>query len=50
VKPIIRHQLDRAKRQIRDRLAPFEGGTEPRREGQAEFSGPRPTYVRLSNA
>jgi len=44
VKPIIRQQLDRAKRQIRDRLAPFEGGTAPRREGQPEFSGPRPTY------
>jgi hypothetical protein len=44
VKPILRRQLDRRKRRILDRLAPFEGGTEPRCEGQPEFSGPRPTY------
>jgi hypothetical protein len=44
VKPIIRRQLDRGKRRILARLAPFEGGTKPRGEGQPEFAGPRPTY------
>lgn len=44
MKPILRRQLDRGKRRIHERLAPFVGGTEPRRDGQPEFSGPRPTY------
>jgi len=44
VKPIIRGQLDRRKREILRRLEPLMGGAEPRRGGRPEFSGPRPTY------
>ena len=44
MKPIIRGQLDRRKREIERRLAPLIGGAEPRPGGQPEFAGPRPTY------
>lgn len=44
MKPILRHQLDRRKQEIAKRLEPLIGGTEPKQEGQPEFSGPRPTY------
>lgn len=40
----IRRQLERGKRKILRKLEPFVGGTEPRRQGQPEFAGPRPTY------
>ncbi len=40
----IRRQLERGKKKIQERLEPFLGGTEPREEGEPEFSGPRPTY------
>lgn len=44
MKRSIRRQLERARQKIEARLAPFEGGTEPRIEGQPELSAPRPTY------
>lgn len=44
MKKSIRRQLEREKQKIKARLEPFIGGTEPREEGQPEFSGPRPTY------
>lgn len=40
----VRRQLDRGKQKILRKLEPFVGGTEPRREGQPEFGGPRPIY------
>jgi hypothetical protein len=44
VKPKILRQFEQGKREIIERLKPFMGGTEPRQEGQPEFSGLRPTY------
>ncbi|MGH8847165.1 MAG: IS1380 family transposase [Polaromonas sp.] len=44
MKRSIRRQLEQSKQKIKARLAPFMGGTEPREEGQPEFSGPHPTY------
>ena len=44
MKPSVRQQLDQGKHEISERLSQFEGGTEPRQDGQPEFSGPRPTY------
>ena len=40
----ILRQVERGKREIIERLKPFVGGTEPKREGRPELSGPRPTY------
>ena len=44
MKPRIRRQFEKRKREITERLKPFIGGTEPKRHGGPEFSGPRPTY------
>lgn len=44
MKPIIRGQLDRRKREIERRLEPMIGGAEPKPGGKPELSGPRPTY------
>lgn len=40
----IRRQMARGKQEIFGRLAELVGGAQPRREGQPEFSGPRPVY------
>ena len=44
MKPRLRQQLAQGKQEIRERLSQFEGGAQPRQDGQPEFSGPRPTY------
>lgn len=50
MKQSIRRQLDREKRKISDRLAPFSGGTEPRVAGQPELKGPGIMYEMGSKA
>jgi hypothetical protein len=44
VKATIRHQLEREKRRIDARLAPFMGGKEPKKPGSPEFNAPRAKY------
>lgn len=44
MKQYIRRQLDRCKRQIKTRLEPFRGGTDPRVQELPEITAPRPTY------
>jgi hypothetical protein len=44
VKTTVRHQLEREKRKIDARLAPFMGGKEPKKPGSPEFNAPRAKY------
>lgn len=44
MKATVRHQLEREKRKIDARLAPFMGGKEPKKPGSPEFNAPRAKY------
>ena len=44
MKTTVRHQLEREKRRIDARLAPFVGGKEPKKPGSPEFNAPRAKY------
>ncbi|NJK32690.1 MAG: hypothetical protein HC927_09925, partial [Deltaproteobacteria bacterium] len=44
MKKILRRRVEHEKRKIARRLEPFQGGTEPRVDGQPEIQAPRPHY------